>query len=806
MFGKRRRLMTGVLCAALVLSFSQSADVSDIIIGRNVKQTVQEDKSTVRSTDQSAESTTTAVVSKSKVKATTAVKKQSEEYDWLDVNGELKNTVIVDKEKGYYENNNRIIIEYRNGAKEPSELSKYAKKEKDVDSLIKVYKIKSEDDTKKVIDIAKKYSSDIQIAQPDYTFSITSENSDSEDFYKSGKQWALENDGTFENPETDIEDSDVKAVEDIDLNAEGAWKQIEEADDESVRTKQVVVAVVDTGIDYSNDELKDVIWQNEDEISNGKDSDSNGYKDDIRGWNFTSFFGSGNNNVNDDNGHGTAVAGVIAAANDNKGIVGIASDINIKIMPVKSVDSKGSATMSNLISGLKYADENGASICNCSWGGESDESEIFENMLMKQIIVKSNMLFVVASGNEYVNIDRTQYIPASFTADNLITVGSIEWDGSFSWFSNYGVSSMEICAPGAGIYTVNAGGGYICEWGTSFSAPYVAGVAALAQAASGSSDGTVLKSFICNSDNIKKISGLANYCQYGGIPDAEKVVKAALNYRNSNKTTVTPQPSPSASAVPTSLPTVTPQATQTPDASQTSEPDNTGDVSATETPDVTETKNPQETDTEDNSDDDLYAEPSTTPSVTESPVSESSPSPDAISKEKSSGIKINISNSLYNGYARKINVNVTGDVSQIKYSNGKKSVSYFAKFGNEFENVNSSKFTIKAYSAGWYSVYVKAADGSETVKNVFANVKVVKVSKSKLSLKKGATYKLTASIKGQDKYPQKLTGQIYFKTSNDKIVTVNSATGKIKAKSKGKAVVTAYTKNGKSAKCIVACK
>lgn len=112
MFGKRRRLMTGVLCAALVLSFSQSADVSDIIIGRNVKQTVQEDKSTVRSTDQSAESTTTAVVSKSKAKATTAVKKQSEEYDWLDVNGELKNTVIVDKEKGYYENNNRIIIEY----------------------------------------------------------------------------------------------------------------------------------------------------------------------------------------------------------------------------------------------------------------------------------------------------------------------------------------------------------------------------------------------------------------------------------------------------------------------------------------------------------------------------------------------------------------------------------------------------------------------------------------------------------------------------------------------------------------------
>lgn len=793
-----RKLISGVLCAALALSFSPSADISDTIIGKNAKQTVQEDNSTVDSIAQSAKSTA-AVVSGSKANITTAAKKQSDEYDWLDRNGELKNTVIVDKENGYYKNNNRIVIEYRNGAKEPSELSKYADKEKDVDSLIKVYKIKSANDTKKVIDIAKKHSSDIQVAQPDYTFSIASENSVDKDYYKLGKQWALKNDGTFENPSTDMEDSNIEAVRDVDLNAEGAWKQIEETDDTSVRTKQVVVAVVDTGIDYNNDELKDVIWQNDDESSNGKDSDNNGYKDDMIGWNFTSYFG--NNDVTDDNGHGTAVAGVIAAADDDKGVVGIASDINIKIMPVKAADSEGNATMSDLISGLKYADENGASICNCSWGGESDDREIFENMLMKQIMVKSSMLFVAASGNESDNIDRTQYIPASFTADNLITVGSIEWDGSLSWFSNYGSSSMEICAPGAAIYTVNAGGGYVCEWGTSFSAPYVAGVAALAQAASGSSDGTVLKNFICNSDNIKKISGLTNYCQYGGIPDTEKVVKAALNYRNSGKITVTPSPSPSASVLPTSSPTVIPQVTQPPKTSQTSEPNNTSDVWSTATPDAMEIEKPQETGA-----DDSYAEPSTTPSTTNGPASEPSPSPDAISKENSSNIKINISDSLYDGYARKIDVNVTGDISQIKYSKGKKSVSYFAKFGNDFKNVNSSKFNIKAYSAGWYSVYVKATDGSETVKNVFANVKVIKISKSKLELKKGETYKLAAYIKEKDKYPEKLTGKVYFKTSDKKIISVDTNTGKIKAKSKGKAVITAYTKNGKSAKCVVTCK
>lgn len=147
-----------------------------------------------------------------------------------------------------------------------------------------------------------------------------------------------------------------------------------------------------------------------------------------------------------------------------------------------------------------------------------------------------------------------------------------------------------------------------------------------------------------------------------------------------------------------------------------------------------------------------------------------------------------------------------GSISEIKYSKGKKETSYFGKFGNEFTNVNSSSFTIKAYEPGWYTIYVKTIGGKEKIKNVFANVKIVKISKTKLSIKKGTEYKLTASIKEQSSYPEKLTGKVYFKTSNKKIVSVNAATGKIKAKSKGRAVITAYTKNGKSAKCTVTCK
>lgn len=152
-------------------------------------------------------------------------------------------------------------------------------------------------------------------------------------------------------------------------------------------------------------------------------------------------------------------------------------------MPVKALDSEGESTMSTLIQGIVYADNNGADICNCSWGGESGMADIFNNMIMENVIAQSDMLFVVAAGNESKNIDRLTYTPASYSEDNLITVGSIEWDGSLSWFSNYGTRKVEMCAPGAAIYTTAVGGGYTCEWGTSFSAPYVAGVAALAKAA-----------------------------------------------------------------------------------------------------------------------------------------------------------------------------------------------------------------------------------------------------------------------------------------------------------------------------------
>ena len=725
--------------------------------------------------------------------------------------------VIVDDENAYKENDNRIMIEYREGTTEPKEIKKYAYKEKDVTEIIKVYKIKSEKYTKKAIDIAKKYGSDIQAAQPDYKVRIASNSETSsnkvsvkssgstKDYYADGSQWALKNSGTFTSPSSEYKDSNITAVEGVDLNAEEAWTAINNASETiSKNDDSVVVAVVDTGIDYTNDEIKNVIWKNSDETENGSDSDENGYTDDTIGWNFTN---SGNNPY-DDNGHGTAIAGVLAAADDNTGVVGIASDIDIKLMPVKALDSEGESTMSTLIQGIVYADNNGADICNCSWGGESGMADIFNNMIMENVIVQSDMLFVVAAGNESKNIDRLTYTPASFSEDNLITVGSIEWDGSLSWFSNYGTKKVEMCAPGAAIYTTAVGGGYT---------PYVAGVAALAKAAAGNIDGKGLKELLCNTDNMKLLSNLKYYVTYAGIPDASKVVNAALEYRQTAGATAEPThtaaPQPSASSSSEVLATETPKVTETPvettkapsitavpeitdgqsgtTATETPKETSTPDVMETPIPDVMQTPTPQITET---------------PTITESPQVTETPEQQSDTVTKTGNIKISSSKSIYKKYKQKLNVQISGNVSAVKYAEGKKAASFFKYDDGSYIYVNSKKFTINASKPGWYTVYVKSTAGTEYTKNIFEDVKIVKLSKSKVNISKGAGKKLTAYLQGYKKYAGKLSGKIYFKSSNKKIITVNKTTGKIKAKAKGKAVITAYTKNGKSAKCTVVCR
>lgn len=251
----------------------------------------------------------------------------------------------------------------------------------------------------------------------------------------------------------------------IDINAVNAWKI-------QTGSKDVIVAVIDTGINYKAEDLKENMWVNEKEQSGSKgvDDDGNGFIDDIYGWNFV----SNNNDPLDDQGHGSHCSGTIGAkGNDGKGIVGV--NWNTRLMALKFLDSNGSGTLENALKAIDYAVKNGARVLSNSWGGGG-----FSETL-KQAIERSheaNAIFVAAAGNESNNNDVTATYPASYEVPNVISVAAIDNKGNLANFSNFGKRIVHIGAPGVNIFSTITKG-YDSWSGTSMAAPHVSGVAAL---------------------------------------------------------------------------------------------------------------------------------------------------------------------------------------------------------------------------------------------------------------------------------------------------------------------------------------
>lgn len=206
-----------------------------------------------------------------------------------------------------------------------------------------------------------------------------------------------------------FESINTDAVANIDINIEDAWKTYSET--ENKRT--VTVAIIDTGIDTTHSDLKDSIWVNEDEIPGDSiDNDGNGYVDDGNGWNFIS-----NSNevcVGEEDSHGTHGAGTIAAAWNNGGIAGITDSTHVKLMVLKALGgSEGKGSPESVIEAIKYAEANGADICNLSFGSSNCTPEF------EAAIRDSKMLFVVAAGNgnQYqigYDIDKSPVYPQVF--------------------------------------------------------------------------------------------------------------------------------------------------------------------------------------------------------------------------------------------------------------------------------------------------------------------------------------------------------------------------------------------------------
>ncbi|OCQ89891.1 peptidase S8 [Nostoc sp. MBR 210] len=300
------------------------------------------------------------------------------------------------------------------------------------------------------------------------------------------------------------------------VNAPEAWNN-------GYTGKGVVVAVIDTGVDYNHEDLKNNIWTNTKEIAgNGIDDDGNGYVDDVRGWNFV----NNNNNTLDQNGHGTHVSGTIAGEKNNYGVTGIA--YNAKIMPVKVLNESGSGSYSAIANGIYYAVNNGANVINLSLGGS------FSNKTLQNAVEYANskgVVVVMAAGND--GGSQPNY-PARYAKNTGIAVGAVDRNNSLANFSNRsGTNELAyVTAPGVEVYSTVPNNQYASYSGTSMATPHVAGVVALMLSANRSLTPTQVRQIITETaGNSTQAATASSQIDSISTSSIVKSVLASSNYQ-----------------------------------------------------------------------------------------------------------------------------------------------------------------------------------------------------------------------------------------------------------------------------------
>ncbi|MBI5839778.1 MAG: S8 family serine peptidase [Chloroflexi bacterium] len=282
-----------------------------------------------------------------------------------------------------------------------------------------------------------------------------------------------------------------------------AFIQVPMAWDLITSAQEVTVAVIDTGVDVSHPDLSANLWQNAAEASglSGVDDDSNGYVDDVWGWNMA----AGNNDVQDDHGHGTHLAGVIAAVSDNgAGVAGIAP--NARIMTVKALDASGFGTYAQVADAIIYAADQGARIINLSFGG-AGHSQVLQDAI--NYALGRGVIVVAAAGN--TGMDAPVY-PAAYPG--VISASAVDNGLTWTTFSSFG-SATTVTAPGIDIYSTWLGGNYSQMSGTSVSSAEVSGVAALLAGQSQFSNSIFIRNALVNTAFDLGASGWDPYYGFG---------------------------------------------------------------------------------------------------------------------------------------------------------------------------------------------------------------------------------------------------------------------------------------------------
>ncbi len=293
------------------------------------------------------------------------------------------------------------------------------------------------------------YSDKILVVEPNYfVFESLSPNDP-----KFSTQWALNVDNT--------------TTGEIGINAEAAW-------DTRTDAENVIVAIIDSGIRYTHNDIKDNMWTNLNEIPNNQiDDDNNGFVDDYYGYDFI----NNDSDPNDDRKHGTSIAGIIGArGNNDYGMTGICW--KVKLMALKFLDNLGKGVSSDAIKCIDYAQAHGAHVTNNSWGGMGFAQSLFNAVQRNRDV---GIPFIVASGNDGADIDVVDQYPAKYDLNNVITVGNLDYFEKPRPSSNFGKTSVDLFAPGRSVLSLDIDNDddFILITGTSIATAQVSGVMAL---------------------------------------------------------------------------------------------------------------------------------------------------------------------------------------------------------------------------------------------------------------------------------------------------------------------------------------
>jgi subtilisin family serine protease len=330
-------------------------------------------------------------------------------------------------------------------------------------------------------------------AEPNYRWSIVGIPNDP-DF---GRLWGLHNTGA------------TGGTPDADIDAPEGWER-------AIGSRSVVVAVIDTGIDYTHPDLVDNIWVNDDEVpGNGIDDDGNGYVDDRYGYDFA----YRDADPMDRESHGTHCAGTIGAVGGNGiGVVGVAQ--HVSLMAVKFLNDSGSGWTSDAVDAVVYAVDNGAQVLSNSWGGGGFSTALEEAIDYAR---QRGVLFVAAAGNSRSDNDRYPHYPSSYEVSNVLAVAATDHNDALSSFSSYGATSVDLGAPGSSIYSTTPGNGYGYKSGTSMATPQVSGAAAVIKSLDPNLDAEDIKQRIM--DSVDPLPTLAGITVTGGRLNLDEALR-----------------------------------------------------------------------------------------------------------------------------------------------------------------------------------------------------------------------------------------------------------------------------------------